>query len=109
MTNRFPAIIAELPARADAIARLGAEVVERRTKLRAPDRPPLGEGLVEAIHTERRGVGEYEVMAGDGQVFWGHFVEFGHTGAPPHPFMVPAAEESRGDVRTIATSVLRGL
>lgn len=109
LTSRLPEIAAELPVRMDAVAKQGAELVEGRAKARAPDRPPIGEGLVEAIHVERERAGSYEVVAGDGDVFYGHMVEHGTSHSAPRPFLVPSLEESRDDVTALAQAALGGL
>jgi HK97 gp10 family phage protein len=109
LTSRIPQVVAELAVRADSAARAGAELVERGGKARAPDAPPIGEGLVEAIHVERQGPARYMVVAGDDDVFYGHMVEHGTTHSAPHPFMVPAAEEARDPVRNLFVASLRNL
>lgn len=109
LRSRFPQIILELPARGDAAAKLIAERIEQAAKRRAPDRPPIGEGLVDAIHTERQGVGTYAVIAGDDDVFYGHLVENGTVHSAPHPFLVPALEESRDVAQAVALEAFRGL
>ena len=39
--------------------------------------------------------GEYAVIAGDFDAFYGHIVEHGSTQNPPHPFLIPAFEAVR--------------
>jgi HK97 gp10 family phage protein len=111
LKSRIPTVIAELTPRVDAAARAGAELVEQSAKARAPDRPPIGEGLVEAIHTEKDRIGSYCVVAGGGpdEVFWGHMQEFGTTRHGPQPFLVPALEEQRERVVGLVARSLRGL
>lgn len=115
LKSRLPFIAAELRPRVSAAVKAGAELVAERAKARAPDAPPQGEGLVEAIHVERTGAGEYSVMAGDDDVFWARFVEFGtqasekHRATAPHPFLLPAAEESKDEIAGLITVVLRSL
>ena len=105
-TSRIPKITAELAARVDAAVAAGAELVENRAK----DRVPVLTGrLRDAIHTERRGVAEVEVVAGGRDVFYGHIIEHGGAHTPARPFMVPAAEESRDEVSELIAAVLRKL
>lgn len=92
-----------------AAVKQGADLVAERAKVRAPDAPPLGEGLVEAIHVEREGGAGYMVVAGDGDVFYGHMVEHGTSHSPPHPFLVPSLEESRGEIESLVCSALGAL
>jgi HK97 gp10 family phage protein len=108
LKSRIPVIAVALQPRVDAAVHAGAEVVSTRAKVRAPDAPPEGEGLVEAIHVEDAEEGSY-VVAGNEDVFWGHFQEFGTTKHGPHPFLIPAAEESLDDVAALVTVSLRSL
>lgn len=107
--NRLPEIMAELPARIDLAMATGAKLVEQRAQVRAPDRPPYGEGLVAAIHTEREGIAEYKVVLGDGDAWYGHLVEFGTSHSAPHPFGVPALEESVDEIVQLARHELKRL
>ena len=96
LRSRFPEIIARLPeAVADAAARETAEAIERGAK----ERVPVDSGdLRDAIHVEQVGEGKYLVIAGDGEVYYGHMVENGtswSSGHPPRPFLVPASEAER--------------
>jgi HK97 gp10 family phage protein len=109
LKSRIPKIIAELAPRMDVVARTGAELIERGAKARAPDRPPIGEGLVEAIHVERDTVGSYYVVAGGDDVFWGHMQEFGTTHHAPQPFLIPAFEGQRDAIVGMAAATLRDL
>jgi HK97 gp10 family phage protein len=90
------------PAVEEAI-RDGAELVVARAKARAPVRTGA---LKAAIHSELVHNG-YEVVAGDGDVFYGHLVEHGTHHSAAQPFLVPALEESRSDVIKIAEAKLR--
>jgi HK97 gp10 family phage protein len=105
-TSRIPQITIELAAKVDAALKAGAEAVERDAKARAP----VNTGkLRAAIHTDRQGPGEYAVVAGDDDVFYGHLVEFGTTYTPAHPFMIPAAEAKRQAVAASVAAALKGL
>jgi HK97 gp10 family phage protein len=104
--SRLDTIAAELAIRMDTAARAGAELVEQRAK----GRVPVASGkLRDAIHVEREGVGEYAVVAGNDDVFYGHIVEHGGAHSAARPFMVPAAEDSRGEINSIGRRALRGL
>jgi HK97 gp10 family phage protein len=106
LKSRFPEILVELRPRVSAAVKEAAEVVQEA----AQERVPVDDGdLYEAIHVERVGVGEYSVVAGNDDVFYGHIVEHGSTHSPAHPFMVPAAEASRFPAEALVTAALRGL
>jgi HK97 gp10 family phage protein len=106
LKSRFPAIIAELPLKMDLIAREAADLVEQRAK----DRVPVQSGKLRyAIHVQREGAGEYGVVAGNDDVFYGHIVEHGGARTPAHPFLIPAADESRVEIQTLAIAILKGL
>lgn len=109
LKSRLPEIVAELRPRVGAAVKSGAELVSERASAKAPDRTPYGAGLVATIQAERRGPAEYAVVAGDEDVFYGHFIEFGTTKATAQPFLIPALEESKDDIEAIVTGVLRGL
>jgi HK97 gp10 family phage protein len=103
--SRLPRIAAKLAVEADAIARAGAEMVSVRAKARVPVRTG---SLRDAIHIDHVGPGEYEVVAGNSNVFYGHIVEHGGVRSPAHPFLTPA-EESRGEIVSIGIAALRNL
>lgn len=104
--SRIPAISAKLPAELDAVTGAAARMIEQRAKGRAP----VASGkLRDAIHVERNGLADYAVVAGNTEVFYGHIVEHGGVRMPAHPFMVPAAEESREEIIAMAAGVLRTL
>lgn len=114
--NRLPQIAATLPRRVQASVKAGAELIAEEARHRVPDAPPLGEGLVDAIHVEytRRKAGEgggggYLVVAGDEDVFYGHLVEFGTVRSAPHPFLLPAAEAKREEVVGLVNAALAKL
>lgn len=90
----------------DGVAEAGAEMVASRAK----DRVPVKTGkLRDAIHVEREGAGEYAVIAGDTEVFYGHIVEHGGAHTPARPFLTPAAEETRDEYRAAAKAALKRL
>jgi HK97 gp10 family phage protein len=105
-TSRLPAVIAQFPIRLDAATRAVAENIAERAR----DRVPVDSGrLKSAIHVERAGAGEYAVIAGDRDAWYGHFVEFGTVRSAAHPFMTPASEETRPTIRAISQAALKGL
>jgi HK97 gp10 family phage protein len=104
--SRLPAIAAELALKVDATAGAGAELIAAA----AQDRVPVRTGaLRDAIHVERTGIAEYEVIAGNDSVFYGHIVEHGGAYTPARPFMTPALEASRPEILKAARIVLRSL
>ena len=105
--SRLPKVAAELALRADLSAKASAELVAAKAK----DRVPVETGrLRDAIHVaEGDTPGEQYVVAGDSTAFYGHIVEHGSVNAPPHPFLIPAAEESRTEIQGIVRETGRGL
>lgn len=102
--SRIPQIMVELPAAVDAAVAAGAHLVEARAK----GRVPVASGkLRDAIHVERDGIAEYEVLGGDGDAWYGHLVEHGTTHTPPRPFMVPSLEESRKETLALVAGAVR--
>jgi HK97 gp10 family phage protein len=103
--SRLPQIAAELGIKMRAAENAAAQVVAQRAR----DRAPVATGkLRDAIHVENDPDGAL-VVAGNDDVFYGTMVEHGTARNPPHPFLVPAAEESRGEVQKLARALLRGL
>lgn len=107
LRSRLPAIIATIPVGVDGATEESAELIVDRAKARVS----VGTGgLRDAIHVEREGVAEYEVVAGDeGDVFYGHMVEHGTRHSAPRPFLIPAAEETKNEAVMLVTIVLKGL
>lgn len=106
LKSRLPEIAAELQTRISAGTKAGAEIIEAKAKERVP---VLSGRLRDSIHTEFQGSGDWNVVAGSRDVFYGHMIEFGTTRAPAHPFLVPALEESRTEVEKAVTLALRSL
>lgn len=106
LKSRLPQIASELQARVSAGTKAGAAIIEARAKERVPVRSGR---LKDAIHTEFKGSGDWSVVAGNRDVFYGHLIEFGTTRAPAHPFLVPALESSRAEVEKAITLALRTL
>lgn len=90
----------------DAVAREGAAMVESGAKERVSVRTGK---LRDAIHIERKAAGEYDVVAGDSEAFYGHIVEHGSVHTPPRPFLVPAGEEAKREIRARAATRLKAL
>lgn len=104
--SRLPKVVAELAATMDGIADASARFVAERAKARVP----VNTGrLRDAIHVDRDGFAEYAVVAGNSDVFYGHIVEHGGVHTGPRPFLVPALEESRGEIVAAATAAIRKL
>src|SRR3954462_6851228 len=104
--SRLPKIIAELAATMDGISEAGALFVAERAKQRVPVETGR---LRDAIHVEKDGFASHAVVAGNGQAFYGHIVEHGSVKMPPHPFLIPALEESRAEIEAAAAAALRKL
>ena len=102
--SRIPQITKSLPIQLDAGAEAAAHLIEAQAKSRAPVRTGA---LRDAIHVEHEGVGEYSVVAGNTEVFYGHIVEHGGVHSPPHPFMVPALESVRSEAVAAVAAFLR--
>jgi HK97 gp10 family phage protein len=99
--NRFPQIIATLDPRLEEALDLGRQAIASDARSRV--HVDSGD-LRDSIHVDD----EY-IVAGDGDVFYGHYEEFGTVHSPAHPFMVPAAEANRDTVVALAAAALRGL
>lgn len=103
--SRIPRIISQLAVRERLVERTVGERIEARAK----DRVPAESGkLRDAIHLESDEDGTY-VVAGNGDVFYGHFVELGTVRTAAQPFLVPAVEETRAEVPAIGKAALRSL
>ena len=106
LKSRLPEIATGLQAKVDAALAVGAN----RVAAEARDRVPVNSGaLRDAIRVEHDGPGEYTVLAGDNDAFYGHLVEFGTSLTPARPFLIPAVESRRGDVLDDVKRALKGL
>jgi HK97 gp10 family phage protein len=110
LKSRLPTIARSLDPAVNNGLEAGAHLISRAAKQRAPDAPPLGKGLVEAIHVEAADEGDgYYVVAGNDDVFYGHMVENGTVHGAPRPFLIPAlaanADQAVGMVRAAIRSV----
>lgn len=106
--SRLPRIAAKLDDYVDAGVRDVADDIARDAR----GRVPVASGdLRDAIHVEDvEGVaGQYRVLAGDDDVFYGHLVEFGTSHTAPRPFLLPAAEGRRASIGVRVAARLRRL
>ena len=103
--SRIPKITAEMQLKLDEAVAVGAEIVAASARQRVP----VATGkLRDAIHVEQEDGGA-AVVAGNTEVFYGHIVEHGGAHSPAHPFLIPAAEESREKIVAIAAAALKSL
>lgn len=105
-SSRLPKIAADLELKLDAIAAAGAEKLAQHARERVPVRTGK---LRDAIHVEHEGPGEYAVIAGNNQAFYGHIVEHGGAHTPARAFMTPATEQTRVEILATGIAVLRSL
>lgn len=104
--SRLPHIADQIGAHMDAVVKTAAELIEQRAKARAPVHTGR---LRDAIHVERTGIGEYAVIAGDKTAFYGNIVEHGGAHTPARPFLTPAVEETRPELRELGRRELGNL
>lgn len=102
--SRIPQFTAALAPRVDDLVEDVAEVIAMGARRRVA--VDTGE-LLSKIHVRRSGMGEFMVVAGDRETFYGHLVENGTTHSPAQPFMVPAAEDARSVVPKMGRVALR--
>lgn len=106
VNSRLSEIAASLPKRVDRAVKEAAEEVANQARLRAPVRSGA---LKAAINVQREGRGRYSVVAGDGDVFYGHLVEYGTSHSAAQPFLIPALEVSKPRVDFLIAESLRDL
>lgn len=104
--SRIPKITAEMAPILDEALQSAAETVAENARQRVP--VDTGD-LRDAIHVERTGFGEFAVIAGNDNAFYGHIVEHGGTRTPAHPFLVPALEETAPAAVAKLAAALRAL
>jgi HK97 gp10 family phage protein len=106
LKSRLPEIAAELRPKVGAAVKAGAEMIaaDAQDKVHVRSRE-----LQNRIHVVRRGGGEYSVVAGDEEAFYGHLLEGGTDIAPPYPFLTPAFEENEGEVVRLVQASLKTL
>ena len=103
--SRLPQIIVAIDPKVTAALTVGAEGIAERAKQRVP----VATGrLRDAIHVEQDG-DDVAVVAGDSDVWYGHLVEHGTSSAPAQPFLLPAAEERRNEIKAAVVAVLKTL
>lgn len=107
LKSRLP----QIAARLDNVIDRGLKDVADDIVADAKDRVPVDSGdLRDSIHAEPAEGGDgYTVLAGDADVFYGHLVEFGTTHTGARPFLVPAGEAQRANIKTRAAAHLRDL
>lgn len=103
--SRIPQFTRTLSPKVDELVEDVAEVVAQGARRRVA--VDTGE-LRSKIHVRRSGTGEFSVVAGDRDTFYGHLVEHGTTHSPAQPFMVPAAEDARSVVPKLGRIALGG-
>jgi HK97 gp10 family phage protein len=99
LKSKLPDIADHLRSEVSRAVKEAAQAVADEAKARVP----VDEGdLRDAIHIERREAGAYAVVAGNEDVYWGHYVEHGTQASEgrnfstgPRPFLVPALELER--------------
>jgi HK97 gp10 family phage protein len=104
--NNFAAIANQIPAEMEASIAEGAALVAQYAKSRVSVRTGA---LRDAIHVKRDGWTEYLVVAGNNDVFYGHMVEFGTNHSGAQPFLIPALESARKEVKRIGDHRLKNL
>jgi HK97 gp10 family phage protein len=103
--SRLPRIEAEIVVKSEAAATAAARLIAARAK----DRVPVASGrLRDAIHIEHED-GGVAVVAGNTEAFYGHIVEHGGVFTPAHPFLRPAVDESRDEIRKAANAIFHNL
>lgn len=108
LRSRLPQVAAELRPRVSAAIKEGAEEIAEEARERVPvsDTAPH---LRDRISVRRSGPAQYEVVAGDGELFYGHFLEHGTEKMEAQPFLEPAADAHESEVTDAVIAVLRGL
>lgn len=111
LKSRLPEIAASLRPRVSRAVKESAEEIAETAQrnLTEGDHNRTGE-LLNQIHVERTGPGEYSVVAGEEDgAFYGHFLENGTDIAPPYPFLMPAVEENRDETASKVQNALRSI
>lgn len=117
LKSRLPAIAVEAHVRVNAAVGQAADVIAEKAKARVPVRTGLLRSRIHAAEVpdepspyvkEQPDEGWY-VVGGDSDAWYGHFVELGTVHAPPHPFLVPAAEASKKELAALVSLSLKGL
>lgn len=103
LNSRIPAIIAGLDERVNLAVKAGAEAIAENAKNRVHVRTGA---LRDSIAVNEASDGVYYVVAGE---LYGIFEEFGTSDTPSHPFLVPAAEETKDEIEHLVTASLQSL
>lgn len=106
LQSRLPQIAEALRPRVSAAVKAGAELVAQEARQRVPVQTGT---LRDAIRAERTDAAQYTVIAGDKDAFYGHLVEFGTSRTAPRPFLTPAVEAKRDEVKNLVGEALKGL
>jgi HK97 gp10 family phage protein len=109
--SRIPEITVAIPTLINRAVAAGAQIIaEGASDNLVRGGHIVNDELAPAIHTEREGVAEYAVVAGEkGGPFYAHMVEHGTTHSPPYPFLVPALEEHTDTVVALVAAATRGI
>lgn len=112
LRSRLPQIAVEIQVVVEQALEFGAETVAEDARERVRPHRLTGR-LEEAIHIDTQREGVYVVAGGKAEegddVFWGHLLEHGTSHSAPHPFLVPALDDNRGDVVARVQASLRRL
>lgn len=107
--SRLSKAAAELKLIESRAAKAAAEIVAAKAR----ELVPVGPGeihLRDRIHVEEADDGDgWFVVAGDNEAWYGHIVEHGGAHSAPHPFLVPAGEQSRGEIAALMAAAGRAL
>ena len=106
LKSRIPQIQAELVARMAKVVDETADVIVEEAKMRVPKDT---HNLENSIHSEPAGPMSRHVIAGNEEVDYGLYVEFGTGNRPATPYFVPAVEDARGKVQGIGFRWTKGL
>lgn len=96
LTSRIPAVMRSGSVGTAAAVESVARDIATEARVRVPDRPPIGEGLIETIGHRQLSPFEAHAFA---SAFYAAMVELGTRHSAPHPYMVPAAESVRAALR----------
>lgn len=101
LKSRIPEIRAEIKPRVEVAMRRGSELIAVGAASRAPVSTGTLRDSIEA-KPHKEGMGIYAA-------WYAHFVEFGTTSAPAHPFLIPALESGRAELVSLVSSELKRL
>lgn len=104
--SRFNEIAGEIPVRVDRAVHKGMKLVERDAKARVPVRTGR---LKRSIAIHKITMGEYVVSAGDRDAFYAHMIEYGTVHHAARPFLTPAFESNKVEMRALIKNELAKL